>query len=226
MPSSPSPPRNHGGESGVSQRSTSGNSTASNGPYDKQPQGTLPDVIEDHLTVNSSTHRNISEDNGFSNGTAQHIVSTNGVKSPPPIGSGVPPKSSSQRVGGPNGVKSPVPTGSGPVMGAQNGGYNQNGQSSTALPTRNMSQSQYPWSQHLISNASPFPRYGHASNYIAARDGEVFVMGGLKGSNVFGDLWVIETGKLCCFFVFFSFVFFIRLVLFIIFVFALLYLLY
>lgn len=54
---------------------------------------------------------------------------------------------------------------------------------------------QYPWSQKSISNASPFPRYGHAANYIAARDGEVFVMGGLKGSNVFGDLWVIETGR-------------------------------
>lgn len=53
---------------------------------------------------------------------------------------------------------------------------------------------QYPWSQKSISNASPFPRYGHAANCIAARDGEVFVMGGLKGSNVFGDLWVIETG--------------------------------
>lgn len=53
---------------------------------------------------------------------------------------------------------------------------------------------QYPWSQCTISNVSPFPRYGHAANHIAARDGEVFVMGGLKGSNVFGDLWVIETG--------------------------------
>lgn len=47
-----------------------------------------------------------------------------------------------------------------------------------------------------IQNASPFPRYGHAANAIAARDGEVFVMGGLKGSNVFGDLWVVETGML------------------------------
>lgn len=55
---------------------------------------------------------------------------------------------------------------------------------------------QYPWSQQSIANATPFPRYGHASNCIAARDGEIFVMGGLKGSNVFGDLWVIETGKL------------------------------
>lgn len=58
----------------------------------------------------------------------------------------------------------------------------------------NTNMPQYPWSQKSISNASPFPRYGHAANYIAARDGEVFVMGGLKGSNVFGDLWVIETG--------------------------------
>lgn len=60
---------------------------------------------------------------------------------------------------------------------------------------QNQTVPQYPWSRHTISNATPFPRYGHAANYIAARDGEVFVMGGLKGSNVFGDLWVIETGK-------------------------------
>lgn len=67
---------------------------------------------------------------------------------------------------------------------------------------------QYPWSQSSISNASPFPRYGHAANSIAARDGEVFVMGGLKGSNVFGDLWVIESGKLT---ISFHFLFFANL---------------
>uniref|UniRef100_A0A060T8I2 ARAD1C37268p n=1 Tax=Blastobotrys adeninivorans TaxID=409370 RepID=A0A060T8I2_BLAAD len=55
---------------------------------------------------------------------------------------------------------------------------------------------QYPWSQSTISNASPFPRYGHAANPVAARDGEIYVMGGLKGSHVFGDLWVIESDTL------------------------------
>ncbi|VBB88375.1 Conserved hypothetical protein [Yarrowia lipolytica] len=57
----------------------------------------------------------------------------------------------------------------------------------------------HPWTKVPITNASPFPRYGHASNYVAARDGEIFVMGGLKGADVFGDLWVIETDSMAGF---------------------------
>ncbi|ODQ65979.1 hypothetical protein NADFUDRAFT_82875, partial [Nadsonia fulvescens var. elongata DSM 6958] len=66
----------------------------------------------------------------------------------------------------------------------------------TPLTPNTSANSQYPWSESQIKNLSPFPRYGHAANYIAARDGEIFVMGGLKGNNVFGDLWVIETDTL------------------------------
>jgi hypothetical protein len=66
---------------------------------------------------------------------------------------------------------------------------------STPQTVRQIAQSQYPWAKLQIARDTPFPRYGHAANHIAAR-GEVFVMGGLKGQNVFGDLWVIETGKL------------------------------
>lgn len=91
---------------------------------------------------------------------------------------------------GPNGMKSP-PTQS-PAMLQQQQRRMQPGQQNPNIP-------QYPWSQKSVSNASPFPRYGHAANYVAARDGEVFVMGGLKGSNVFGDLWVIETGTFVSF---------------------------
>lgn len=76
--------------------------------------------------------------------------------------------------------------------------HQQQQQSSQPQPQQSQ-QPQYPWSQCTVSNVSPFPRYGHAANHIAARDGEVFVMGGLKGSNVFGDLWVIETGMFLLF---------------------------
>lgn len=60
-------------------------------------------------------------------------------------------------------------------------------------------QSPFPWTRMSLQRDCPFPRYGHASNPTAARDGEVFVMGGLKGSNVFGDLWVIESDSLTCY---------------------------
>lgn len=132
----------------------SSNSTTSNGPYDKHPQGVAPETFGGPLGPKTS-------------GGQAPAKGSNGQRS----ANGGNPAS--------NGVKSPVP----------------GSMSSSAFPNRSISQSQYPWSQHFISNASPFPRYGHASNCIAARDGEVFVMGGLKGSNVFGDLWVIETGR-------------------------------
>ncbi|CAN6615855.1 hypothetical protein TRVA0_006S02014 [Trichomonascus vanleenenianus] len=63
-------------------------------------------------------------------------------------------------------------------------------------PQQQVNHPHFPWSQNAVKNASPFPRYGHAANPVAARDGEVFIMGGLKGSNVFGDLWVVETDTL------------------------------
>lgn len=96
---------------------------------------------------------------------------------PPPHNHAAPPN---HFPGGPQAVKSPP---SQQQQQQQQQHYNKN------------LHSQFPWSQVAISNASPFPRYGHAANPVAARDGEVFVMGGLKGSNVFGDLWVIDSGK-------------------------------
>lgn len=131
-----------------------------------------------------------------SNGSSSSSVYTNGISSPPASANSKmsgqmlpPPQQQLQqlRYNGPNGLTSPTnpPSQQGQPMQQRRG----------APPQQNPNMPQYPWSQKSISNASPFPRYGHAANYIAARDGEVFVMGGLKGSNVFGDLWVIETGK-------------------------------
>src|SRR4051794_27269810 len=57
----------------------------------------------------------------------------------------------------------------------------------------------YPWSLKKMtlssSMASPFPRYGHAANSNAGKEGEVYVMGGLiRSQNVRGDLWLLEGG--------------------------------
>ncbi|KAL7267535.1 Negative regulator of mitotic exit [Rhizina undulata] len=55
----------------------------------------------------------------------------------------------------------------------------------------------YPWSQRRLtlspSHPSPFPRYGHAANAVAGKEGDIYVMGGLiRGQNVRGDLWMVE----------------------------------
>ncbi|KAH0607400.1 uncharacterized protein H6S33_002434 [Morchella sextelata] len=57
----------------------------------------------------------------------------------------------------------------------------------------------YPWSQRRLtlssSHPSPFPRYGHAANGVAGKDGDVYIMGGLiRSQTVRGDLWMIEGG--------------------------------
>ncbi|KAG7194711.1 Negative regulator of mitotic exit [Scheffersomyces spartinae] len=46
------------------------------------------------------------------------------------------------------------------------------------------------WERYKLFN-SPFPRYRHAASSIASEKGEVFVMGGLKKGEVFGDTWKI-----------------------------------
>jgi len=63
----------------------------------------------------------------------------------------------------------------------------------------------YPWSQERLNfvsaQANPFPRYGAASNAQASRDGDIYLIGGLvNGTNVKGDLWIVEAGgPLNCF---------------------------
>ncbi|KAG0133099.1 hypothetical protein HOY82DRAFT_605170 [Tuber indicum] len=57
----------------------------------------------------------------------------------------------------------------------------------------------YPWSQRRLtlssSHPSPFPRYGHAANGVAGKDGDIYIMGGLiRSQTVRGDLWMIEGG--------------------------------
>lgn len=46
------------------------------------------------------------------------------------------------------------------------------------------------WERYKLFN-SPFPRYRHAASSVASEKGEVFVMGGLKKGEVFGDTWKI-----------------------------------
>lgn len=144
-----------------------------------------------------------------SGGSTSSSVYTNGISSPPAssnsnMSANMPPPPQQQQLqqlryngsqnGGPMSPMSPMsPNGPGPQQ--QGGAQLQQRRGAPPPSGNNPNIPQYPWSQRSVSNASPFPRYGHAANYIAARDGEVFVMGGLKGANVFGDLWVIETGR-------------------------------
>lgn len=56
----------------------------------------------------------------------------------------------------------------------------------------------YPWSNrrlNLPTGQSPFPRYGHAANGIASKDGDIYIMGGLiRTQQPKGDLWTIDSG--------------------------------
>ena len=58
----------------------------------------------------------------------------------------------------------------------------------------------YPWSRHDLSltekGHSPFPRYGHAANAVASKEGDVYLFGGLIDSeDIKGDLWMVEAGS-------------------------------
>lgn len=53
-----------------------------------------------------------------------------------------------------------------------------------------------PWAEWEIRRACPSPRFGHSANYIAARDGELFIMGGIRDMDILDDLWVIDTNML------------------------------
>ncbi|KAI5801372.1 hypothetical protein DFH27DRAFT_56069 [Peziza echinospora] len=67
-------------------------------------------------------------------------------------------------------------------------------QSSPQLSSSNASL--YPWSNrrlNLPSGQSPFPRYGHAANGTASKDGDVYIIGGLiRTQQPKGDLWIME----------------------------------
>lgn len=163
--------------SATDSRQVSNSSSTMAGAYDSMPAGAAPDTKYQNPNPSHGPAYQMRSPSGSSiptkSPTGQYRASSGG---PPP--------------GGPPGHKSPPPQAGVPP------GYKGN------FPPQQQQQhynknlhSQFPWSQVAISNASPFPRYGHAANPVAARDGEVFVMGGLKGSNVFGDLWVIDSGK-------------------------------
>lgn len=48
-----------------------------------------------------------------------------------------------------------------------------------------------PWKKKKLYN-SPFPRFGHAVSSYTAPNGSIYLMGGLSGNAVFGDMWVLE----------------------------------
>jgi hypothetical protein len=48
-----------------------------------------------------------------------------------------------------------------------------------------------PWRKKKLYN-SPFPRFGHAVSSLTSTSGALYLMGGLSGNEVYGDMWVIE----------------------------------
>lgn len=48
-----------------------------------------------------------------------------------------------------------------------------------------------PWRKKKLYN-SPFPRFGHAVSSLTSTSGTCYLMGGLSGNDVYGDMWVIE----------------------------------
>ena len=48
-----------------------------------------------------------------------------------------------------------------------------------------------PWRKRKLFN-SPFPRFGHAVSSLTSTSGALYLMGGLSGNEVYGDMWVIE----------------------------------
>lgn len=159
-------------------RNVSGASQTSSGvPYERFKPGTPPATEGDRSLNNNSTPSNNPNEAAANSSIPSSQLNSNSGAAPAAVGTSS-PKNSSRSA-------------------SQNAANSQQLQQPAAMrPPQTSQPSQYPWSKHYISNASPFPRYGHAANCIAARDGEVFVMGGLKGSNVFGDLWVIESDTL------------------------------
>jgi hypothetical protein len=45
-------------------------------------------------------------------------------------------------------------------------------------------------------NANPFPRFGHAANALAGKEGEVYIFGGLVKEKRKNDLFVIDSGMM------------------------------
>ncbi|CAI7615484.1 unnamed protein product [Penicillium bialowiezense] len=75
-------------------------------------------------------------------------------------------------------------------------GIEGNGNAPRTPPSPNLDPDM--WSQRRLNFLSPgpgpFPRYGTASNPVASKEGDVYIMGGLvDATTVKGDLWIIES---------------------------------
>ena len=55
-----------------------------------------------------------------------------------------------------------------------------------------------PWSMRKFRNANPFPRFAHAANVSAGKEGEIYVFGGLVKEKRKNDLFVIDSGWILC----------------------------
>ncbi|CDK25261.1 unnamed protein product [Kuraishia capsulata CBS 1993] len=48
-----------------------------------------------------------------------------------------------------------------------------------------------PWKKKKLIN-SPFPRFSHSASSTTSEDGAIYVMGGLRDDQVYGDIWMIS----------------------------------
>lgn len=53
-----------------------------------------------------------------------------------------------------------------------------------------------PWTECHIKRACPSARFGHSANNVAARDGELLIMGGIREMDILDDVWIIDTNHL------------------------------
>src|SRR5437762_9101513 len=66
---------------------------------------------------------------------------------------------------------------------------------STITAIRSTTGNPSPWSMRKFRNANPFPRFGHAANVSAGREGEIYIFGGLVKERRKNDLFDIDSGK-------------------------------
>ena len=119
----------------------------------------------------------------------------------PPLSVPLPVPSSSATLAAPT---APGVTGSSPnpqqlLAKAANGGLNSPPDSPSTItgirsggPSGAPSPS--PWSMRKFRNANPFPRFSHAANVSAGKEGEIYVFGGLVKDKRKNDLFVIDSG--------------------------------
>ena len=100
-----------------------------------------------------------------------------------------------------NGTTIPSSGASAPATYSRANGVTNNNPSSppdspsTITAIRSTTGNPSPWLMRRFRNANPFPRFSHAANVSAGREGEIYVFGGLVKERRRNDLFVIDSGS-------------------------------